>query len=148
MPVSGPRPIYQGCEAGGMAAGPLTFHLFPLSFRMRPCPWISSLPLFIFRHSVNVKQRAREIIQRQWTRGTVTNLCHWHCDLCRQFVTHEPGDLCDITEKNTTGDRRRAAEALGDSAPQSAGVWSPRDVPFPQEHRGRGRWEDRARTSY
>lgn len=45
--------------------------------------------------------------------GQVTNLCHWHCDLCRQFVTHEPGDLCDITEKNSAGDQRWALVAGG-----------------------------------
>lgn len=113
-----------------MAPGPLTFHLFPLSFRMRPCPWFYSLSLFIFRQSVNVKSRAWEIIQRQWTRGTVTNLCHGHCDLCRQFVTHEPGDLCDITEKNTAGDQRWAPEAVGFCPADGAGRLVSLDVPF------------------
>lgn len=43
----------------------------------------------------------------------VTNLCHGHGDLCRQFVTHEPGDLYDITEKNIAGDQKRRLGALG-----------------------------------
>lgn len=68
-----------------------------------------------------MRQRAWEIIQRQWTRGMVTNLCHWHCDLCRQFVTHEPGDLCDITEKNIAGDQRWDSEPPRDPAPGRAG---------------------------
>lgn len=93
-----------------------------MSFRTRPCPWFYSLPLFIFRRSVNVKQRAWEIIQRQWTRGTATNLCHWHCDLCRQFVTREPGDLCDITEKNIARDQRWDAEPRRAPAPRRASV--------------------------
>lgn len=97
---------------------------------MRPCPWYYSLPLFIFRQSVNVKQQACEIIQRQWTRGMVTNLCHWHCDLCRQLVTHEPGDLCDITEKNIAGDQRWDSSALRNSAPTEwEGFLVPKDVP-------------------
>lgn len=96
---------------------------------MRPCPWFYSLPLFIFRQSVNVKQRACEIIQEQWTRRTVTNLCHWHCDLCRQFVTHEPGDLCDITEKNTAGDQSRDVELCGLCSTDGAGYLGPQRVP-------------------
>lgn len=88
---------------------------------MRPCPWFYSRPLFIFRQSVNVKQRGCEIIQEQWTRRTVTNLCHRHCDLCRQFVTHEPGDLCDTTEKNTAGDQSRDGELCGLCSTDGAG---------------------------
>lgn len=97
---------------------------------MRPCPWFYSLPLFIFRQSVNVKQRACEIIQRQWTRDMVTNLCHWHCDLCRQFVTHEPGDLCDITEKNIAEIKRWDSER-SNSGPHSRAAWWPRVSSLP-----------------
>ncbi|KAL0609115.1 hypothetical protein AAY473_021402 [Plecturocebus cupreus] len=80
-------------------------HLTTLYSRMDKHDYGPSRP-----YSVNVKQRACEIIQRQWTRGMVTNLCHWHCDLCRQFVTHEPGDLSDITEKNIARDQRWDSE--------------------------------------
>lgn len=40
MPVLGPRPIYQGWEACGIAPGPLTFHLFPLVLQDAPLPLV------------------------------------------------------------------------------------------------------------
>lgn len=40
MPVLGPRPIYQAWEAGGIAPGPLTFHLFPLVLQDETLPLI------------------------------------------------------------------------------------------------------------
>lgn len=40
MPVLGPRPIYQARAAGGIAPGPLTFHLFPLVLQDETLPLI------------------------------------------------------------------------------------------------------------
>ena len=40
MPVLGPRPIYQGWAAGGIAPGPLTFHLFPLVLQDETLPLV------------------------------------------------------------------------------------------------------------
>lgn len=109
MPVLGPRPIYQAWEACGIAPGPLTFHLFPLVLQDE------TLPLVLLPSSVHLPTECKCKTAGLWNnskamdQGQVTNLCHWHCDLCRQFVTHEPGDLCDITEKNSTGDQRWAS---------------------------------------
>ena len=40
MPVWGPRPIYQGWAAGGIAPGPLTFHLFLLVLQDETLPLV------------------------------------------------------------------------------------------------------------
>jgi hypothetical protein len=142
MPVLGPRPIYQAWEACGIAPGPLTFHLFPLVLQDEPLPLILLPSPVHLRQSVNVQPWACEITQRQWTRGTVTNLCQWHRDLWRQFVTHEPGDLCDITEKNIARDQRWDSEYSKELRPTRwAGYLVSKDFPRCQQHSLQGKWK-------